>query len=339
METAKRTAYATALSLAAALATPAAFAQQAGDRHAPTGSNTRDLGGHTFIPSQLVAAPFLATSVGTLTGFGYANARAEGQGPNGGTLDLHLAAASLGFDFQIGLTSWWAVRVSGAGQVVSGVTTDSALSVGAIVGYDARVGTSFSWAYADRVRMGFAVDLGYRPNYNLNIADALKEVEAQLTAAINTAVMTGRPPMLPSLSSLNLQRVLTNSQRLQLGGAWQAAVALHRSLGLFVDLRYSHIFTQSNNDKTTVGEFSGGVGLSFDLHAISPIPFGFLGSYRATAEADAQPEVIHDVSAGFFYTGRRNLLLGAEATMNFTPTAPGTRLFIVEGQLILRYYW
>lgn len=145
--------------------------------------------------------------------------------------------------------------------------------------------------------------------------------------------------MVPTLSSVDTSRVLTNSQKFQLGGAWQAAFAVGSGLGLFTELRYRHFYEQNNSEKTTRGEFNLGFGASFDLHGFSPIPFGFLGAYRMTVPAEQSPTLGHDVSSGFFYTGRRNLLLGGEATLNVTPVAPGVSLLVAEAELILRYYW
>jgi hypothetical protein len=54
------------------------------------------------------------------------------------------------------------------------------------------------------------------------------------------------------------------------------------------------------------------LGLSVDLHAVSPIPFGFLGTWRASSSVREGAQVTHDISAGFFYTARRHLVLGGE---------------------------
>lgn len=54
---------------------------------------------------------------------------------------------------------------------MSGINQDSVLNIGAFVADDARAGTTVSWAYSDRIRVGFAFDLGYRPDYNINVAE------------------------------------------------------------------------------------------------------------------------------------------------------------------------
>lgn len=296
----------------------------------------RTLYGHTFIPSELVGSPFVPSSVGSQVGFGYASVTAPSG--NGGSTTSQLGALALGFDAQIGITDWWAIRAAARGVALTGLTGESVLEAGALVAYDARVGTTFSWAYRDRVRMGITLDAQYRPDYTINVRAGIDEFRRLVDQAIDRARMTGNL-MLPSPTDINLSRVLSNSQKLQFGGGWQAAVALHRFIGLFFDFRYAHVFERAGDDKTTSGEFTAGAAVSMDFNAISPLPFGILGAYRVAVPAESQPALTHDVSAGFFYTGRRSLLLGGEAAMNFSPVGPGVRLFVVEAQLLMRYFW
>jgi hypothetical protein len=58
-----------------------------------------------------------------------------------------------------------------------------------------------------------------------------------------------------------------------------------------------------------------------------------------TVPAVSRPELTHEVSAGFFYTGRRSLLLGGEASMSFLPVSRDTDLLITSAQLVMRYFW
>jgi len=279
---------------------------------------TRTLGGHTFIPSQIVRAPFTASSVGSLTGLGYAGIRVTD--PNGGPeLNYQLAAAGLGFDFQLGLAPWWSVRVAGSGQLLSGINLASALEAGASARYAAQASTAFSFVHRDRVRMGASVDLSYSPEYNFNIV-----------GAIVNSIAAGR---------VDARTLFTNSQRLSFGGALQAAVTLHPAVGVFGEVRYLHDFTKVNDDPTNTGRFQAGLGLSVDLHAVSPIPFGFLGTWRASSSVREGAQVIHDLSAGFFYTARRHLVLGAEGLFTILPSSPQVRTTVAQGVLILRYYW
>ncbi|MFO0604788.1 MAG: hypothetical protein U0324_16515 [Polyangiales bacterium] len=305
--------------LLAALAwgAPAAAQDRSGDPDDNDGP-TRTLGGHTFIPSQNVRAPFTASSVGSYTGVGYAGITVTP--PNGDPqLNYQLAAAGLGFDFQLGLAPWWSVYVEGSGSLLSGINLVSALEAGASARYDARAGTTFSWAHRDRVRLGASIDAGYSPEYNFNIV-----------GAIVNSISAGR---------VDARTLFTNTQHLELGGALQAAVTLHRAIGVFGEVRYTHDFTKVNDDPTNTARFRAGLGLSVDLHAVSPIPFGFLGTWRASAGVEPGAQLIHDVSAGFFYTARRHLVLGAEAQITLLPKSTVANVTIAQAVLLLRYYW
>jgi hypothetical protein len=296
----------------------------------------RTVYGHTFIPSAIVGSPFVPTSLGSAVGFGYARVTA----PNrvGGNSTAHLGALSLGVDMQMNITDWFAVRGAARGAALSGVTGESVLNSNALVTYEATAGATFSWTYRDRVRMGVTVDFGYTPDYSINVRGAVDEYERLVTLAIDRARMTGQLT-LPSVTDINLSNVLSNSQKLQFGGGWQAAVALHRFIGVYFDFRYAHIFDDGANGRQAYGEFYGGAAVSMDFRAISPIPFGILGAYRMTVPAVSRPELTHEVSAGFFYTGRRSLLLGGEASMSFLPVSRDTDLLITSAQLVMRYFW
>lgn len=296
----------------------------------------RTVYGHTFIPSNIVGSPFVPTSLGSEVGFGYA--RVTSPNGMGGNSTSHLGALSLGVGMQMNITDWFAVRGAARGTALSGVTGESVLNAGALVAYEATAGATFSWTYRDRVRMGVTLDVGYTPDYTINVRGAVDEFERLVTAAISRARMTGQLN-LPSISDVNVSSVLSNSQKLQFGGGWQAAVALHRFIGVYFDFRYAHIFDDAGNGRQAYGEFYGGAAVSMDFRSISPIPFGILGAYRMTVPAVSQPELTHDVSAGFFYTGRRSLLLGGEATMSFLPVERDTDLFVVSAQLVMRYFW
>ncbi len=284
-----------------------------------TANETRDrtVGGHTFIPTQLIGTPFNVTSFGSLTGFGYA--RATVTDSNGMPFTANFAALSQGFDASIKITDYVSIRLGASGSVFSGVDLASALFPGGRVNAEADAGVSFSLPFANRLRMGFAFDASYAPAYRVI-------------------------PLIPLAATVAQQRLtssglLVNEQALQLGGAWQMALALHRSLGVFGEMRYTQAFASFNGDPSSYAFFSSGAGISFDLHAVTPIPFGILGVWRATIPVGGG-DITHDFSAGFFYTGRRHLVLGPEASLTAPGTAGGlSKQLVAQGALILRYYW
>ena len=126
---------------------------------------------------------------------------------------------SQGFDLQVGITPWWSVRGAASGQVLSGVNFVSVLDAGTSVSYNAELGTTFSWAHRDRVRMGLSIDARYQPELNFNIANAL--VRSVLASRVDASTL------------------LTSSQQLWIGAAWQVAFTPHRFLGVFGELLHA----------------------------------------------------------------------------------------------------
>lgn len=288
----------------------------------PPGASRRELAGHVFIPSALVLDPFATTHFGSTTGFGFASFTLRedaGQQEPPRETTYQLAAISQGFGLQIGILPSWALRLSAAGLVYSGVNAEGALAIGATVGYQVSGGTELSFRIGRRFRLGASADVEYSPTYDLNIG-----------TAITQSLQAGR---------IDAGTLLVGTQTVAVLGGVQGALAVHRSLGLLFDLRYGHAFAEQSGQKANQGHFSAGAAFSFDLGAITPVPLGLVGAYRLGVPAVSQPSLSHDLSAGLFYTGRVNLALGPDVAFQLYPQRADLRVFSVIGQLALRYYW
>ena len=107
----------------------------------------RVMNAHLFLPSRLVDDPFITTYLGESTGFGYATISAnhvDSQGNVGGKTPYQLGALGQGFNLQVGILDSWAIRLAAAGTVLSGIDAESALTIGATIGYALSTGATYS---------------------------------------------------------------------------------------------------------------------------------------------------------------------------------------------------
>ncbi len=288
----------------------------------PPEESRRELAGHIFLPSQVVFDPFVTTHIGESTGFGYAAFRLgttdNGQKTNH---DLQFAFLQQTFDFQVAPMKWWAVHVQLGGTVQSGIDADSALIRGAEVGYVVGAGAIFSWKLG-RVRLGAGFDFNYSPFYGLSPLTAL-----QASAAAGKVDTT---TLFTSADNLNLRPSLL------------MAIGLHRALGLRLTIDYDHLFSGSALPDTDELNFGG--LMDIDLHQVSKAPVGILLGYKigviVSGAVAGDNGIEHALTAGIFYTGRRNLALGLEALLFFPRFETNQTDYLrVSATFDLRYYW
>ena len=283
----------------------------------------RELNGHAFIPSNIITDPFTATWFNSQTGFGYLRANVEQRDengmPNGNHLVLALVPFTQGFGAQIGvLPRYWALRVSAAGIAIPPVSLDGALDFGAQAGYEVKGGTTLSFRIGRFLRLGGAFDVVYDSTLRFNIVDAI--VNSINAGKVNASTL---------LITTNTGEILWTAS---------AALGLHPALGLVLSAQYGHSFSTVGVMHSDDGEALLGATLDLDLKAVSPIPIGLLGAYKLqVTTSDSSPS--HNLSGGFYYTGRRNLLLGVETQVLLPPGRPTVDLLFVYGIITLRYYW
>jgi hypothetical protein len=283
-------------------------------------AGSRVLDGHLFLPSDVVEDPFTPTYLDESTGFGFASLRADEVDSVGnvvGQSQYNLGALGQQFKFQLGILSSWAIRLAGAGTVLSGIDASSALIAGATLGYTLSSGVTYSFMVG-RVRMAGAFDFEYAPSYSFSPVNAL----------LNT-LSTGK---------IDTGTLFSSSDNIRLRPAFLLATALIPSLGLRGAIDYQQEYVRSA-DSSSNGAVDVGTALDFDLGSLAPLPLGLLAGYELTVPTSGDSWG-HQFTVGLFYTGQRNLGLGIQAVLQL-PTAPAgiSNYYIFVASLTLRYYW
>lgn len=307
------------LLLALGVVVPAAtLAQQPAAAGAPAPSDSRELDGHRFVPSAVVADPFPTFHLGSETGFGYA----QGQRPNaaaaGGLDHLAFAGIAQAVNLQVRVLPVWALRLRLSGRLFAGINGDAVLGDGIDLTYGVSAGTVVSFRLG-RFRVGGAVDGQYSPTYNFNIFDALDESVNQGRVSVAT------------LLSRRQQGVVT--------AAVLAAAGLHPAVGLTGEVRYAHVFSETDGGLGQEGRLLLGSAVSIDLGAVSRARIGISAGYRLGVPLVRAPGLLHDASLGIFYNGRPALVAGVEGTLGASAPTPSLRLLTGMVLVVLRHYF
>lgn len=286
-------------------------------------ANRRALNGHFFLPSEVVADPFTTTHFGSATAFGYGRFDMTVQDDQGDTreLRLKLAAIQQGMELQVQFAqagpASFAVRARASGSAAVGVNADSALYVPLTVGYDYGVGLAVK-PWGNRW-FQFAVSLDYLRGTTYTVSPL---------QALSNSIEAG---------TLTTSGLLSTEIVNQVSPALSLAVSPYRLLGLVTSLRYAWSRSEGGGPDAQVLDW--GAALGFDLGAVSKAPIGIQGMYRLEKGLDGQRRLLHFGGGGLFYTGRRNLALGAEIEVTRSSPMDGVEQLQIMGQFRLRYYW
>ena len=290
----------------------------------------RELAGHVFFPSLVVANPFLSTHLALFTAAGYDWIEGPDFDAIGNlaarpvTRERSYAAQAIaeGVTFQANVTDYLAIRIAGGGGLEGGSNGRSALVVGAIQPITAGAGATLGWSFGNNARLGFTFDFVYT-HFKL----------IQPLVAIQDSLAAGRVQASSASEKLN-------DYSPQPGFAF--AIAPSPTLGVLASAQYS---STSLSDTTTRHFQFVALGASgqVDLGATSAIPIGLLLSYRATIPFESDVRFTHTLEGGVFYTGRKELDLGLDVQAKWFDLHPEHRIRLDTTQLIgvveLRYHW
>jgi hypothetical protein len=289
------------------------------------GRTAPELNGHIFMPSALVDPPFRSTTakVGLLYGVGTATGPkydSSGQVP-GETTDYTFAAMAQTFRYEYQFLDWLSGGVAILTSLYSGVTGASVVSVGAEIGVGAGLRARAGHRFGP-VETAFIIDVATQPEYGLLVA-------AALLRAVNDGVID------PG-SALQATHSLTVNPALSAAWAPIPALGLTVNLGyLFKSLRLTggaEVLNQSGI------QFSGVV--DFDFGKITSTPVGVQAGYRIAAPIGSDGiSRIEDVTAGVFYTARREFSLGLELGWRSFTIRPPLDSSLKLAQIELQYYW
>ena len=283
-----------------------------------------ELDGHVFMPSQLVDSPFRSTTfkLGILYGFGSATGtKYDLSGNATGTADYTFAAFAQTFRYEYRFAEWISAGTVVVTSLYSGIDGPSMVSIGANVGLaiSARVKAGHRFG---PIETAIVVDAGTTPEFGFLVG-------AAVIKAIKDNVLD------PWAGFQQTHGVAFNP-------ALAVAFAPTTALGLTANLGYLYESLKVNG--TSVGEQSAvqlAAAADFDFGKIGAPPVGINLAYRLNSPiGEGKLGSVQDISAGIFYTARRELGLGMEAGYRIFKLAPQN--FDASAgvvQLQLQYYW
>jgi hypothetical protein len=301
----------------------------AGDPAAPPHDEEwrRELDGHVFVPSLVIADPFVSTYLSLNAGAGYAWIDGPGFDLRGNVIGgntYKAAAMAQALTFQASITHWLAVRIGGAGGLNGGDNGRSVLVVGAVIPINVDVGATVSWHLGHHVRLGGTFDFTYSD---------LKLVQP-LTAVRNSLGIN-------QVDTMDASRDL-DTFVVQPGAvfAW-APLPL---IGVLASVQYLWSGFYDPTTSVSLNYFVIGVGAQIDLRARFPrVPVGIQIAYRTQIPFESGTRFSHTLESGIFYTGRRAIDLGLDLQYRWFDLRPDTRTPFDTFQLVtvflLRYHW
>ena len=266
---------------------------------------SRILNRHQFIPSDNISDPFINTYFGSNTGTGFASTdiNIDGLDP----FEANMAAFQQGFESQIRLHEYFALKLSTNAFILTGTNEDTVLILGTVAQADYGIGAKTGVTLGD-FALGLAID--YQNNMSYQASPFIALVNASRTGRISAKGML--IDQSESAASFDLQ----------------AAYGFNRMFGLFAHTKY----TAMDNASIELG-----LALSIDLRKkVAPIGFLLNTTYQSSSL-----DTVTGYGLGIFYTGRENLALGTEVSMGTIESsdAPNSAIDLITLLLRLRYYW
>jgi len=277
----------------------------------------RRLGDHVFVESESLDAPFVTTSIASLTGVGIASAAGtvdlDGDGLDDG-LDLKLGVFQQGFQLSVAPVEWLALQATMSGQVLSGSNVDTALLIGVQAGYNYTLGAKVRVLRTDSLQLGASLAV--------NVDNGLRFSPLQ---AITESIDAGR---------ISRNSLLSKSASTELKPGIQIAYGFGPTLGVWASAAYAQTVAHSGAvDEDS--SFDLGAGVSVNLNDAHDIPLGFDLTAVTGASGDTTSR---RGGVGVFYTGRPELQTGVEVEVG-SQSSEDFSLDLSAGLFKLRYYW
>jgi hypothetical protein len=299
-----------------------------GARGEDLSSKLPHLGEHTFVPTGMVAEPFITTHMRNSTGFGQAKgiqvpSVVVNDSLQLGTLKADLVFLGLGFAYQHAVKDWLAVgaTVSGAGRL--GSDQESLISQG-VTGY-LRYDLQWLMRIRETKRTVLSADL---------------RMENQTGTFVNLLEWAQRIIDEGELSPSN-SLVQTRSSLRGAGGV-RFAWGIRRALGLLssFNLGYGETLDLEGSNKWT---FDAALGLSLDFSHHTRFPVGLVVSGRLNNIAEGGKDLESAFRAWaveLAYTGRPDFTVGLKVGNESTRIETFDQtVHLTEIRITLRYFF
>ncbi len=285
------------------------------------------LAGHQFLSSGFVPDPFVTTFIRNAVGGGVAlNIESVLRDTAGNVIaatEGDIAFMNVGFQYQLALANWVAVRLQLAGAARVGTSTEALLSNGVSAVYGYALGGTFRLFESNRTYLSATADLTGNKIYDIGILQAIQD-----------AIDSGIEPD-------SIQAVESGTDKSAVGGL-QFAWAASRLVGvrLLGSIGIGEPFRDLDESETSV---NGGAAIDFNLFNTSSVPLGFLLGWTYSSFSEAASNVAEGINKWGLevdWTGARDFSLGLQLSYNRVPLRDSDETINSwEGLINLRYYF
>jgi hypothetical protein len=301
-------------------------------------NGSRTLGGHTFMHPVFLDSAFLSAYFGDGTRIGFEKATV-------GKTDLNVAAVFESIDFGIPIGKRVQLAFDGNYRALFGTDTTSLFVFGGSVGVSLRPGLRLLLV---RSEPGGS-ELSFHSSAVVSLGPGVTPINLLALVASDAQGLIDHKRRLKCLLKLNLRcafpgfgnvlaAVETNSE----GFGGDFALNYAQTLGRYVGLQatadvqvQASSFTQydvdthrKKSDTSTPVTVEFGFGPALNLYPLAPVALQLEYLFELDAstanDGSATNALTHDFVAGIYYTGRRDLQLGVNATISVVDQATTT---------------
>jgi hypothetical protein len=291
----------------------------------------RILNGHVFMPATDVQGALLTTSFLSALLVGWGQTSGTFNANNGQVLSGHFDYAGIGavIGYEYAFLNYFSVRLALTELLFSGISGRSAIVIGTKLQGGAGAGFTASVPVGDTLRLGVLFDVTAAPNFGLTIGNGLR-------AVVNTCT-SGAPSC-----NIHAGGFFQQQNVVQLTPALAANWAPFRALGVTANASYIYANQRISGTTFTGSAWQIGTALDYDFAAISSVPIGLQVQFSWIAPFNGSAlQHVTDLGGGIFYTGRKNLALGAQLLNRRFAVTPDVdvswKTYLVN--IGMRYYW
>ncbi len=291
----------------------------------------REVNGHVFMPSLVIAPPLAvgSFSVAMLLGAGGAT------GPQydwstvpptrtGGTHDYTYAAVGQLLNYEFAFLHNFTGRLSLSTTIYSGLDGPSALVVGTTVRIGGGGGLTWSFPLGDAFRLGASIDVSYQPQLNLLVFAALQY------ALTHTSFD-------PSLA-------FQQNNVFNWAPAMTAAWAPGKAVGFTAQVGYSSASLTSPSGTITRDAVTAGVLGEVDFGKFTPVGIGLNVAFKKNFGISSAQADVTDVGGAILYTDKPDVALGLEILARTLTIRPQYEQDALKStfpvvQIYVRFFW
>ena len=299
--------------------------------HAQEKDPKRTLGGHNFVPMELLGDPFTGSYVRNSTGGGKAmglkSPITDLEGEITGYTDASIGFLTIGLEYQQNVTNWLALRVGGSGGARLGTSLEALLAEGATATFGYNFGVAVQAVRTERLAVSVSADMVPNKIYGISPLDFARSVVEHGLDSASSLLNKG------------------NGRRLFVG--LRPAWAVKPWLGLQGQFEIGPNRAQEEGDsgkvesEETKTQTTYGLGASVNLMMVSQTPLGFHVAFQHKNGLITGDDVSGGADTwnfGIYYTARRAFVVGLDIlTSSVGQTLVEDDISLVGARLTLRY--